>query len=56
MYGPTLVGARTGAPPLDPEQERHYWILRGGWWWEAGADTDCVGATRAQIICAGVSK
>ena len=26
----TLAGAGTGDPPWAPEQERHYWLLRGG--------------------------
>ena len=31
--GPTFAGTRTGAPPLAPERERHYWLLRGGGLW-----------------------
>ena len=31
--GPTLAGARTGTPPLMPEQERHHWLLRGVGMW-----------------------
>ena len=34
-----------------PEQERHNWILRGGGRQEAMAITNCIGSTRAWIIC-----
>ena len=46
--GMTLAGARTGAPPLAPEQERHHWLLRGGGLWEVVAGTNYVGAARAR--------
>ena len=49
--GPTLAGARVGAPPLAPERERHHWILRGGRLWEVVAGNNCVGAAREQSIC-----
>ena len=45
-----------GALPLAPERERHHWILKGGRWWEAVADTNCVGAARARSICVGAAK
>ena len=50
-YGLTLALARTGAPPWDPEQERHLWILRGGALCEVVAGTNFVGASRMQSIC-----
>ena len=31
--GPSLAPAGTGAPPWEPEQERHWWLLRGGGLW-----------------------
>ena len=41
-----------------PERERHHWILRGGWRWEAVDGTNCVGAgaERAQSICVRSAK
>ena len=52
-YGPTFSPTRMGSPSLAPEQERHYWLLRGGWLWEVLAGTNCVGAARTRSICVG---
>ena len=50
--GLTLAGARTGAPPLAPEQERHHWLLRGGGRWEVVAVTNFFGTARgANYLC-----
>ena len=44
--GETGVGWR-GRRTQAQERERHHWIFRGGWRWEAVAGTNCVGAARA---------
>ena len=50
--GGTLAGSRTGAPPSEPEQERHHWHLRGGGRWEAVDVANCFGAARgAEYLC-----
>ena len=52
--GQTLEGAGTGSPPCAPEQEHHYWILRGSALCEVLAGTNFVGAEylcwRSKII------
>ena len=50
------ASARTGAPPLAPEQERHHWLLSDGGLWEVVAGTNCVGAARTRSICVGEAK
>ena len=54
--GPTFAGARTGAPSLAPERERHHWLLRGSGLWKVVAGTNCVSAARTRSICVGAAK
>ena len=54
--GLKLAPAGTGAPPLEPEQECHHWLLGGSGLWEVLAGTDCVGAERTQSICVVAAK
>ena len=44
--GRTLAPSGTGAPTWAPEQERHYWLLRGSALCKVVAGTNCVGAAR----------
>ena len=54
--GSATIGAGTGAPPLEPEWERHHWLLRGGRLWEVVDDTNRFSAARARSICVGAEK